>query len=77
MDTNKIFRFTVTTPKSLYERIQKVAQEEHRSIKDIVVSCLKFGLIAISTTNDQTRQIILREVNEDGTTRSEKEIVLL
>ncbi len=54
-------KYTLSLPPALYQELSEEAARQERSIREIVVSCLKIGLIAIKVNEDPNTELFIRE----------------
>jgi hypothetical protein len=54
-------RYTIALPLDVHEKMVEAAKKHHTNSKDIVLRCLKLGLIAISIDGDEDKQIVIKE----------------
>ncbi len=59
-------RYTLSLPDMVHEELEKAAKDNEVSVRDIVLKCVKIGLIALKTENDENKELILRETEESG-----------
>lgn len=71
----KMKRFTLSLPENVHNELTRMAEEKGISSKEVIIKSLKLGLIAFTTDNDPTKELILRE--NVGTTDSTKETKLI
>lgn len=62
----KAKRYTLTLPPKLHDELSRMAEDRGASAKDIVVKCLKLGMIALSIEDDPEKDLILREQSPHG-----------
>jgi len=64
-------RFNLVLPNDLVKRVQKIADEEHTSVVEILRRFIKIGLLAVEIQKKPGAALILREGDD------EKQILLL
>lgn len=71
-------RYTLSLPAELYEELKTQAEKKDTSIKDVVTRCLKIGLVAMKTDDDENIELLVRERMQDhGDVPSFKETRLM
>ncbi len=69
-------RFTLSLPENVHLELTKMASQKGISSKEVVIKCLKIGLIAFDADNDSSKELILREnTKKDGV--KETKIILI
>ncbi len=72
---NKPKRFTLSLPMNVHEELTKIATERDVSVRDIVLICLKVGLLAMSLEKSQNKELIIKEII-NGKTKETKLILI-
>lgn len=76
MDNNhKPKRYTLSLPSSIHEELTTLANEGGVTTREIVIKCLKLGLLAINLEKDPNSQLVIKEYI-DGVMK-EKTILLM
>lgn len=64
-------RFNLVLPNELVKRVQKIADDEHVSVVEILRRFIKIGLLAVEIQNNPNASLVIKD--DEG----EKEIILL
>lgn len=73
--TKKQKRFTLSLPENVHLELTKMASDRGISSKEVVIKCLKLGLIAFTTDDSPNKELILREYFNDEV--KETKIILI
>lgn len=73
--TMKSKRYTLSLPPELHEELSAMAEKKSVSSRDIVVKCLKLGLLALKLEDDENNDLILKERDQDGNVSETKLLI--
>ena len=69
-------RFTLTLPVNVHEELTNIAAEKGVSARDIVLKCLKLGLLAISLDDDPNKELVIKELTEANEMKETKLLLM-
>jgi hypothetical protein len=61
-------RHNLTVPPILHRRLQDVAEQQGTSVSQVILKCVKIGLLAFEVENTPGEELIIR--GKDGAERS-------
>lgn len=70
-DKGKVKRYNLVLPSNLFDEVQKLAEDEHVSILELLKRFIKIGLVVTKLAQSPNASLILREGDR------ERELVLL
>lgn len=71
-------RYTVSLPTELYNELKMQSESQNVSIRDVLIRCIKVGLVAMKTDTDPDMEIIVREyISGEDESRVSKETRLI
>ena len=69
-------RYTLTLPDNVHQELTEMANQKEISSKEVVIKCLKLGLIALSAENDPSKELLLRENIESNDVKETRLILI-
>lgn len=69
-------RYTLSLPESIHEELVNVANENGVSVRDIVLRCIKFGLLGINIDSDPNKELLIKETM-DGKVVEETKLLFI
>lgn len=58
-------RYSLVIPESIFNEVQRTAEEEHTSIIDLLRRFIKLGLLISKISKDPNSQLIIREGDKE------------
>lgn len=71
MTANETKRYNLVLPQELYDEVQRIADEQHTTVVEVLRKFIRLGLLAFEIQNTPDAALIIREGDD------EKEIFLL
>ena len=76
MAGDTLAQYALNLSDELYQHLRQTAKEQDKSVKDLIISLIKTGLIALDASNDENKELLFRETSVDGKVK-EKEIIFV
>jgi hypothetical protein len=69
-------QYALNLSDELYKVLQQTAKQNDKTVKELIISLIKTGLIALDASNNDNKSLLFREITPDGAV-TEKEIILI
>lgn len=69
-------QYALNLSDELYQTLRQTAKQHDKTVKELMISLIKTGLIALDANNDSNKTLLFRQTDSKGKV-SEKEIILI
>ncbi|NQZ07225.1 MAG: hypothetical protein HRT35_08690 [Algicola sp.] len=69
-------QYALNLSDELYKVLQQTAKQNDKTVKELIISLIKTGLIALDASNNDNKTLLFRETGADGSV-TEREIILI
>jgi hypothetical protein len=69
-------QYALNLSDELYQKVREIAKQNDKTVKELMISLIKTGLIALDANNDNRKELLVRETLASGEV-IEREIILI
>ena len=69
-------QYALNLSDELYQHLRDTAKQHDKSVKELIISLIKTGLIALDASHADNKELLFREKDEEGKV-TEKQIILI
>ena len=73
---NTLAQYALNLSDELYQKVREIAKQNDKTVKELMISLIKTGLIALDANNDNRKELLFRETLASGEV-VEREIILI
>ena len=69
-------QYALNLSDELYQQLRQTAKEQDKSVKELLISLIKIGFIALDASNSDDKELFFRETDNQGNVK-EKQIIFV